>query len=677
MKKIFVLTGKQYIFILLVIISVLVSSCSSLKSRIPAPTPRTFPTLTSQPSRTPVPSFTPSPTITPTATPAAAAGFATPISSLHQFISIQNADQLQLLASYGKGISQQLAVSPAGSLFGIASSHGVTLYNDNSLKEIFAFDTGAFHRCLVFSPKGRWLASGTTDGNLYVWDMTEKSLIYNFQADGDPFLSLAFSPDSTILAASSMDRHIRLWSLDSGEQLNTFTAIQDPIQSLSFSPDGALLYAWAFKESIQVWRVSDGKSLPDIYIGKDNQGKYPTTGIFSADGSLFAAASDYPVRIFTTKNGRTLRLISDIQQPVTGLAFSIDGQTFAIESGSQTKIWNVENGKLIAAIELPTAFPSHQLAFTAQSDSLLTVDAAIQSWDFSAQENPAATIDQPALSGPVEYVTNFVLASSPAMDSKELYALSLDVFLSTYQLYKNEIVAPVRLQQETASAAAFASLAPIVAVGNLDGQVDTWDLSGASLVQSLMGQEGAIRSLALSSDGKLLASGSDEMQVFVWQVSDGTVLDTFTLDGVPEDLAITPDGKSLILHIPGEISIWDLSSRAKITSFPGDGITLSSDGKILAINTFQSGSARVELRSIPDGSLVSTIPARGISLAFSSDHTLLASADRPLTVWRVADGQLLATLDEMDLFGVINFTPDDRLLVLTTLDGAVRTWGIP
>jgi WD40 repeat protein len=167
------------------------------------------------------------------------------------------------------------------------------------------------------------------------------------------------------------------------------------------------------------------------------------------------------------------------------------------------------------------------------------------------------------------------------------------------------------------------------------------------------------------------------MDVTVWQVPDGSIAGTFSLDGVPQELVFTPQEDMLIIHIPGEISIWDLSSQGKIASFAGDGMTLSLDGEVLAINTFSGGNARVELRSLPGGSLVSTIPGRGVSLAFSSDHVLLASADRPLTLWRVTDGHLLAALNDMDLFGIINITPDDRLLVLAALDGAIRTWGIP
>jgi WD40 repeat protein len=455
---------------------------------MPVPTARTFPTLTPHPSETPSPTFTPSPTQTPTPTPAAAAGFETPIPSPLQVISPQNASDLRLLARFGNGIAQQLAVSTKRHLLGAAASHGVYLYNVNTLQEIFSFYTGEFHRCLAFSPGGRFLASGTTDGNLYVWNMEGESLQYIFQVRGEPFLSLAFSPDSAVLSASSMDRHIYLWDLDDGELLNTFKSIQDPIQSLSFSPDGALLYAWTFKESIQVWRVSDGKSLPDIYIGKDNQGKYPTLGIFSTDGSLFAAASDFRVRIFTTSNGRTLRLINDIQQPVIELALSSDGHYLAIESGPQVKIWNVEIGDLVATIELPPALPFHLLAFSPGTGTLLTMGNALLAWDFATRESAAAVIDHPSRSGLNEYVASFALASSASLDGRYLYVLSLDASLITYDLYQDDVLSTDRLEQETVSAAAFAYSAPLVAMGNLNGEVGIWDVSNGSLEQMLMGQ---------------------------------------------------------------------------------------------------------------------------------------------------------------------------------------------
>jgi len=79
----------------------------------------------------------------------------------------------------------------------------------------------------------------------------------------------------------------------------------------------------------------------------------------------------------------------------------------------------------------------------------------------------------------------------------------------------------------------------LVASGSEDGGVKLWEAPGGRLLGTLLGHTGAVRSVALSGDGRLLASGSHDGTVKLWQVSSGICLRTLRGDRRYERLDIT------------------------------------------------------------------------------------------------------------------------------------------
>ncbi|NJR66325.1 MAG: hypothetical protein HC772_14995, partial [Leptolyngbyaceae cyanobacterium CRU_2_3] len=63
----------------------------------------------------------------------------------------------------------------------------------------------------------------------------------------------------------------------------------------------------------------------------------------------------------------------------------------------------------------------------------------------------------------------------------------------------------------------------ILASGSADNSIKIWDVTAGKLLQTLKGHAGPVLSVVLSQDGKTLVSGSQDNTIKIWDVQTGTV----------------------------------------------------------------------------------------------------------------------------------------------------------
>jgi WD40 repeat protein len=202
------------------------------------------------------------------------------------------------------------------------------------------------------------------------------------------------------------------------------------------------------------------------------------------------------------------------------------------------------------------------------------------------------------------------------------------------------------------------------------------------------GIDATFRSLAVSPDGAILAIGTEEGIVYLWQVSDGTLLSTLeghTQDKGVTDVAFSPDGATLASSsIDETVRLWRVADGALLDTLEGHerwvmSVAFSPDGATVASggDTFDN---TVRLWRASDGAQLRTLEMRGhgsvASLAFSPDGETLASSwgDDMVRLWRVSDSALMHTLEHTTDVVSVAFSPDGEILASGTYDGTVWLW---
>ncbi|MFI1487843.1 WD40 repeat domain-containing protein [Streptomyces sp. NPDC020747] len=256
---------------------------------------------------------------------------------------------------------------------------------------------------LAFSPDGRTLAGGISDGTIRMMDaenghptalLTEARRITSME--------VAFHPDGTTLADARDGVH--LWDLASGHTTATLTltrsATVDWAWCVAFSPDGALLASGHSFDYVRLWDVASRKNVAIL----PGHNAFVLAVAFSPDGRLLASGShDASVRLWDVAGRSSVATLTGHTSTVHTVAFSSDGTTLASSSYDRTiRLWDVSSARTIAvlnghtSVAMSVAFsPDGRMLASGGGSASATLgndypdDHTVRLWDVAKRTNVA------------------------------------------------------------------------------------------------------------------------------------------------------------------------------------------------------------------------------------------------------------------------------------------------
>ncbi|RXW23195.1 hypothetical protein EST38_g2668 [Candolleomyces aberdarensis] len=196
---------------------------------------------------------------------------------------------------------------------------------------------------------GRWIASGSGDGMVRVWDATTGQVQSVLEGHIEIVLSVAFSSDGTLIASGSYDESVRVWDMATGKVRSVLEGHTDWVRSVAFSSDGTRIASASDDRSVRLWDMSTGMVQS---ILKDHTGAV-TSVAFSNDGTRLASGSkDKSVRVWDVSTGKVQSVLEGHTLSVCSVVFSSDGTR--IVSGSDDKsvrVWDMSTGMTQSSLE--------------------------------------------------------------------------------------------------------------------------------------------------------------------------------------------------------------------------------------------------------------------------------------------------------------------------------------
>jgi WD40 repeat protein/transcriptional regulator with XRE-family HTH domain len=290
---------------------------------------------------------------------------------------------------------------------------------------ILTSHTGAV--CSVaFSPDGKILATGNSDGTVRLWDVATHRQITTLTGHAGEVLSVAFSPDGKTLATGNSDGTVRLWNLATHRPIGvalhagqipkmTWRPISAPLTghdsrpvsvtfspdskllatgvlSVTFSPDSKLLATGGGDGTVRLWDVATHRPIGGpltSYTGA------VSSVAFSADSKTLATGnSDGTVRLWDTATGRQIgSLLTGHHRPVTSVAFSPDGKTLATGNSDGTvRLWDGATHRQIGKTLKGHVASVTSLAFSPDGKTLASgsLDGTVRLWNMATKGQNAA-----------------------------------------------------------------------------------------------------------------------------------------------------------------------------------------------------------------------------------------------------------------------------------------------
>jgi WD40 repeat protein len=484
------------------------------------------------------------------------------------------------------------------------------------------------------------------------------------------------------------------------------------VAAVGFHPDGKLLASASWDRTVKLWNLETGS-----LAGTIDAHRAPVNCLaFSPDGTLLATAGGlttppgalefrsererpYFIRIWDLATSRQVAVLRGHREVVNSLQFSVDGRRLVSAAGAPAgamldtgrdfsiRVWDVTTGEQKARI---TGFTQPVLAAVFTPDGQRVI-ARGRSGELALFD--AASGEQVGSAGDITIDLGYVNLDpgGTRLVTGRVGLPALHIWDAGWAGKPLDLDMPAR----AASAPTFSPDGQLLACGTMEGSIAVWDLRTSQAPRILRRHNNPVWTVAFSPDGRQIATGSgprlplatpaDDNKVRLWSLA--APREDFALEGfraAAKSIAVSADGSRVAAdRDDAAIAIWETPPLHPAVVVPGPArgvrmLALSPDGTQLAAAGLDQS---LRLWNVADGQERWSQPGRdpATAICFSGDGTRLAVGGwmgRIRILDAATGGELGALRAAGGLISSVAFSVDAARLLVTSHDGGVRVYAV-
>jgi WD40 repeat protein len=588
----------------------------------------------------------------------------------------------------GLGEVQGLSFSPDRRTMAAGHTEGTSLWDVSDrarprlLSTLPRAAAGTF--TVAFSARGHLLATGSASPAAVLWDVTDPTRPHRLailpNGDDSWVSSVAFSPDARTLIAGNWDNtgawtdKAILWDVSDPTRPRRRATLVDstaghhagPLRTVAIARDGRTAATGNDDGTVGLWDISD-LDRPHRVAWLTWHHNSIWAVCFSPDGrTLVTGSADQTAVVWDVSNRSGPVRLSSLTGHTAGvraLAYSPDGRTIATGSWDTTAIlWDVgSTGTLSRPVRLDTLGghrdPIVAVAFNPDGHTVVTAgsDRTAVLWDVSRRAEPTrqATLPGNTEAPAVAVSRDGRLAVSGSSDHTILWDVA-----SPTQPRRLATLGTRRGVATGTAAVALSQDGRLLATAGPPGSTSLWDVSEPAHPRPLSTlaspNSGGLASVSVNPDGRTVATGGKDGRSTLWDITDPVrprrLAELAGHAGWVRAVPFSPDGHILVSASDDATAVvWDVTDRAYpflLTSVTDHSSvyagTFSHDGRLLALAEEGRKTILWEMSEPARPRLLTTMTGQASSVyavGLSADDRLAATGgyDKTAILWDITN----------------------------------------